>query len=53
MFGGKLQSTLYRQGMKETVIVEPFFSLQLDIQVRHVGHHGNNTVIVIFGRHLV
>ena len=33
MFGGKLQSTLYRYGMKETVTVEPFFSLQLDIQV--------------------
>ena len=33
MFGGKLQSTIYRSGMKETVSVEPFFSLPLDIQV--------------------
>ena len=34
IFGGKLQSSVTRQHKKESVTVQPFFSLQLDIQVR-------------------
>ena len=33
VFGGKLRCVLQRQGAKESATVEPFFSLQLDIQV--------------------
>ena len=33
MFGGELRAVLQRQGAKESATVEPFFSLQLDIQV--------------------
>ena len=33
IFGGELRSAVHRQGAKESAIVEPFFSLQLDIQV--------------------
>lgn len=32
IFGGQLYCSVHRQGTKESVIVEPFFSLQLDIQ---------------------
>ena len=33
VLGGELRSVLQRQGAKESATVEPFFSLQLDIQV--------------------
>ena len=36
VFGGELRSVLQRQGVKESATVEPFFSLQLDIQVQPV-----------------
>ena len=37
IFGGELRSAVHRQGAKESAIVEPFFSLQLDIQVGEEG----------------
>lgn len=41
MFGGELRAVLQRQGAKESATVEPFFSLQLDIQVgREAGREG-------------
>ena len=33
IFGGKLQSSVTRQHKKESVTEQPFFSLQLDVQV--------------------
>ena len=36
VFGGELRCVVQRQGAKESAIVEPFFSLQLDIQVNDV-----------------
>ena len=33
IFGGKLQSSVTGQHKKESVTVQPFFSLQLDVQV--------------------
>ena len=33
VFGGEVRCVLQRQGVKESATVEPFFSLQLDIQV--------------------
>ena len=33
IFGGELRSAVHRQGAKESATMEPFFSLQLDIQV--------------------
>ena len=33
VFGGEVRCVLQRQGAKESATVEPFFSLQLDIQV--------------------
>ena len=38
VFGGELRSVLQRHGAKESATVEPFFSLQLDIQVHTVQH---------------
>lgn len=37
IFGGKLQSSVTRQHKKESVTVQPFFSLQLDVQVSSPG----------------
>ena len=37
IFGGELRSSVHRHGAKESATVEPFFSLQLDIQVRAEG----------------
>ena len=34
IFGGQLYCSVHRHGTKESVVVEPFFSLQLDLQVR-------------------
>lgn len=36
IFGGKLQSSVHRLGKKESATVQPFFSLQLDIQVNAI-----------------
>ena len=33
IFGGEVRSAVHRHGAKESATVEPFFSLQLDIQV--------------------
>ena len=34
IFGGQMRSALHQQGSRESATLQPFFTLQLDIQVR-------------------
>ena len=36
IFGGQIRCVLHQQGAKESAVLEPFFTLQLDIQAEKV-----------------
>ena len=40
VFGGVLRSSVHQKGKKESTTLQPFFTLQLDIQVCLTKHYG-------------